>query len=115
MGRRAEPAKVKAGAKRPLGGKSPKDEGANVRDPETRLAEALEQQTATAEILRVIGTSPTDTNPVFEAIARSAARLCGAQDVFILRTDGAVMRLAAGVGPLSASAPADFAVPITRG
>jgi signal transduction histidine kinase len=84
-------------------------------DLEKRLAEALEQQAATVEILRIIGTSPTDTKPVFEGIARSAARLCTAQDVVILRTDGDVMRLGAGVGPLITSAPTDFTVPTTRG
>ncbi len=49
------------------------------------LTEALEQQTATSEILRVISSSLTDVQPVFDAIAQSAVRLCETPDGYRLR------------------------------
>ena len=69
------------------------------------ISEALEQQTATSEILRVISSSPTDTQPVFEAVTRSAARLCGAEDVVIRLLDGDVHHGIAHHGPIPMVGP----------
>jgi signal transduction histidine kinase/putative methionine-R-sulfoxide reductase with GAF domain/HAMP domain-containing protein len=69
------------------------------KELETRnrdLTEALEQQTATSEILRVISSSPTDVQPVFDAIVRSAVRLCDGMYGSAIRFDGELMHLAAG-------------------
>jgi len=54
MSRRAKPAKVKAEAKQPLARKAPQKEAPGIPELEKRLAEALEQQAATAEIMKVI-------------------------------------------------------------
>jgi hypothetical protein len=57
-----------------------------------QVTEALDRQSATSEILRVISRSPTDVQPVFKAIADSAARLCEAFDAIVLRVEGDVLR-----------------------
>src|SRR5262249_2221937 len=60
--------------------------------------EALERQTATGEILRVISGSPTDTQPVFEGSARSGGRVCGALGCAVFRIEDDVVRVAATHG-----------------
>ncbi len=62
------------------------------------LSEALEQQTATGEILRVISSSPTDAQPVFDMIAQSAARLCGARFCHVFRLEGDLLHFVAHHG-----------------
>jgi two-component system, NtrC family, sensor kinase len=59
------------------------------------LTESLDQQTATSEILRVIASSPGDIQPVFDAIAANAARLCDAVNGLVIRFDGELLHLAA--------------------
>src|SRR4030095_16945933 len=61
----------------------------------TDLTVSLEQQTATSEILRVISSSPTDEQPVFDAIVRSARRLCEASFSIVFLSDGDQLTLAA--------------------
>jgi PAS domain S-box-containing protein len=64
----------------------------------TETREALEKQTATAEILRVISSSPTDVQPTFDAIAASATRICGAANGNVFRFDGSLIHLDAFFG-----------------
>src|SRR5262249_20239615 len=59
------------------------------------LAEARQQQAATSEILRVISNSPTDVQPVFDAIVKIAPRLCGANYCVLYRFDGELLHLVA--------------------
>ncbi|MEJ7668436.1 MAG: GAF domain-containing protein [Casimicrobiaceae bacterium] len=76
--------------------------------------EALEQQTAISEILRVISSSPTDVQPVLDAIAERAARLCDAAAASIYLTDGDVLRHLASKGPSPDPVTSVDALPITR-
>src|SRR5262245_36432037 len=110
MGRSPNPAKGKAKPAPPR--KSAKHEDTRVRDVEQRLAEALkgeaeaqEQQAAAAEILRVISTSPSDVQPVLDAIAESVGRLCNSPDVTIFRIDRGILQLAVHRGPIGSLPP----------
>jgi hypothetical protein len=84
---------------------APKASGGRVSpaaDQETKVArltrelgEALEQQTATGDILKVIAGSPADVQPVFDAIAQSANRLVGGTATTVVRRRGDTLHLAA--------------------
>jgi hypothetical protein len=58
---------------------------------DTALAEAVEQQTATAEVLRVIATSPTDLSSVLDAIVSAARRLINAEHASLNQLDGDIL------------------------
>jgi GAF domain-containing protein len=80
---------------------------------EDRLAESLEQQAATAEVLRIISTSPTKLPRVLEVIVKSAARFCGADDVTIFELDWQDVRAAAHWGTIPQEIGVRF--PCSRG
>jgi signal transduction histidine kinase len=93
---------------------------APVPDRETEVAtltrerdEALEQQRAAAEVLKIISTSPTELQPVLEVVARSAARFCKADDVTIFELDGQYLHTAAHWGAVPQDVGARF--PCVRG
>src|SRR5215831_2540638 len=105
---RRRPTKAKAQPKQPPARSSSKGTGSSGPELERRLAdalgreaEALEQQAATAEILRVISSSPSDVQSVFDTIVRNTARLCDAYDVWVGRLDGSVVRVVAHHGPIA--------------
>jgi GAF domain-containing protein len=79
------------------------------------LTEALEQQTATSEILRVISSSPTDIQPVLDALAQSAVRLCDSFDAIIFRVDTDALRLVAHHGPIPYGSIGEFTIPLGPG
>ena len=64
------------------------------------MREALEHQTATAEVLGIISRSPTDVQPVLDAIVESAARVCGIDDVLLRLHEGTTSVLRAHFGPI---------------
>jgi GAF domain-containing protein len=100
--------------------KTPRQSGSSAVSPEievTRLTrerdEALEQQRAIAEVLKIISASPSALQPVLEVVARGAARFCGADDVTIFELDGQDLRIAAHWGGVPQDVGARF--PCVRG
>ena len=104
-----EPVKARrrktAARKRGHAPKAVRRHSSSVEGQETEVArltrerdEALEQRTATAEVLKIISTSPTELQPVLEVVVRSAARFCEADDVTIFKLDGQDLRATAHWG-----------------
>ncbi len=94
MARAKKPVKTKAAAKRPAARK-PAQKPRAKSSVAQRLEEALEQQAATSEILRVISSARADAQPVFDTIAANALRLCEAMFSVVYRFDGQLIHIAA--------------------
>jgi GAF domain-containing protein len=71
-----------------------------IQERNAELREALEHQTATSEVLGIISRSPTDVQPVLDAIVESAARVCGIDDVGLRLREGNAMVSRAHFGPM---------------
>jgi len=84
-----------------------------LQESNRQVTEALEQQTATAEILRVIASSPTDVQPVLNAVAERAARLCDTYHASVNLVDGddlrSVARFVRPTAEMDDSLPSAFA------
>src|SRR5262249_23966411 len=72
-----------------------------LQERNAELREALEHQTATSEVLAIISRSPTDVQPVLDAIVEIAARVCGIDDVLLRLHEGNVSVVRAHFGPIS--------------
>ena len=81
-----------------------------LQERNAELREALEHQTATSEVLGIISRSPTDVQPVLDAIVESAARVCGIDDVVLRLREGNNMVSRAHFGPIPVPATASRSV-----
>src|SRR5262245_34222047 len=79
------------------------------------LSEALEQQTATSEILGVISSSPTELQRVLDAVGENAARLCDANNAVIFRLEGDLLRQVASYGGLPTTSHPAEGLPVNCG
>src|SRR5438552_9495416 len=83
-------------------------------EAQKHLADALEQQTATSEVLRVISSSSGELAPVFESLLASAKHLCGAEFGIILLREGDAFRTVALYGTTAAYTEARWRAPLLR-
>jgi PAS domain S-box-containing protein len=79
-----------------------------------RLVEAMKQQTATSEVLRIISNSPAEIQAVLDAVAENAARLCDADNAVIFRLEGNLLRLVASYGRIPTTSHAREGLPANR-
>ena len=84
----------------PVAKKSQPKQGQNIQSLQCALDESLGREAATGDILRMIARSPTELQPVLDAIAERAAKLCEAEDAAIFRVDSNSYRRAAHFGPV---------------
>ena len=81
-----------------------------LQDRNAELREALEHQTATAEVLGIISRSPTNVQPVLDAIVESASRVCGIDDVVLRLQEGNALVPRSHFGHIPISAPVEMAI-----
>jgi PAS domain S-box-containing protein len=99
--------KTRAGLEQQL--KACRQEIAHARE---RLAEAMKQQTATSDVMRIISSSPIQS--VLDAVAENAARLCEANNAEIFRLENNLLHLVASYGEISVNIRAREGLPATR-
>jgi transcriptional regulator with GAF, ATPase, and Fis domain len=85
-----------------------------IADARERLVEAMKQQTATSEVLRIISNSSSDIQSVLGAVAENAARLCDAKNARIWRLENNFLRLVASYGESSATIRGREGLPVDR-
>src|SRR5215813_14807341 len=111
--RRRSMASSKLAKARSRRAKTPKRSATEVARLRLERDEALEQQRAAAEVLKIISASRTELEPVLEVVVRSAARYCKADDVTLFELDGQELREAAHWGAVPHLEGLRF--PCTRG